>query len=83
MSWEHILKVDDERWIRYREQRSKEIEEGKKYRSARKPTMPKYKCAMCGLKLSKRGDTRHETSVNTGLSYCKRCATHRDSMKKR
>ncbi len=79
MSWENILKVDEERWKRYREQRSKEIKEGKKYRSARKPTQPKHKCAMCGLKLSKRGDTAFETSTNTGLRYCRRCAKYRDS----
>ena len=29
MSWESILKVSDERWKRYQNQRKKEISEGK------------------------------------------------------
>ena len=77
--WFDIIKVDEERWKRYQNQRKKEIESGKKYRSARKPTPPKYKCAMCGQKLSRTGDSIYETNVNTGLSYCKKCAEHRDS----
>jgi len=80
MNWESILKVDDERWKRYQNQRKKEKESGKKH-SARKPTQPKYKCAMCGTRLSRRGDSRFETNANTGLGYCKRCAEHRDSKK--
>jgi len=81
MSWESILKVGDERWKRYQNQREKEISEGRKYRSGRKPTQPRYKCAMCGKRLSRRGDTRFETNANTGLGYCKSCAEHRDSKK--
>tara|TARA_R100000951_G_C2652316_1_gene184763 strand:- start:379 stop:624 length:246 start_codon:yes stop_codon:yes gene_type:complete len=79
MSWENVLKVGEERWKRYLNQRKKEIKDRKKYRSGRKPTQPKYKCAMCGTRLSRRGDTRFETTANTGLGYCKRCAEHRDS----
>ena len=81
MNWESILKVDDERWKRYQNQRKREKESGKKYKSSRKPTQPKYKCAMCGKRLSRSGDNRFETTANTGLGYCKRCAEHRDSRK--
>ena len=79
MTWTDILKVSDERWKRYREQRKKERQSGKKYSSAKKPDQPKYKCAMCGKLLSRFGDSRFETSTNTGLGYCKKCAEHRDS----
>lgn len=81
MNWESILKVDSSRWKRYVNLRNKEKISGKKYSSARKPTQPKYKCSMCGKRLSKRGETRFETSNNTGLGYCRSCAEHRDSKK--
>jgi len=77
MNWKIILK-NEERWKRYLSHRSKEQKEGRKYKTARKPTQPKFKCAMCGKKLSRIGDTRYETRTNTGLGYCKQCAEHRD-----
>ena len=77
--WFDIIKVDEERWKRYREQRKKELESRRRYKSARKPTPPKYKCAMCGQKLSRTGDSIYEKNIKTGLSDCKKYAEHRDS----
>jgi predicted SprT family Zn-dependent metalloprotease len=36
----------------------------------------KYRCAMCGKRLSKR--MRQETTTDTGLPYCKKCAKFRE-----
>jgi len=65
--WKDVIKVDDkkerkERWDRYRASQGRGGAE-------RKPKQPRFKCAMCGRKLS-RYDKEHNRNQ---LNFCKTC----------
>ncbi|UVF62584.1 hypothetical protein QKV95_gp107 [Poseidoniales virus YSH_150918] len=74
MDWKDVLKEEDkqERWNRYRES----LERAKKERRSnyqRKPEQPRYKCGMCGRKLSYY-DKEHKRGQ---LNFCKACKERR------
>jgi len=62
--WKDIVKVDDksERWKRYRASQERGGQE-------KKPDQPKYKCAMCGIKLSRYEKKYKDNPIN----FCPTC----------
>jgi len=77
MNWIDILKVDDERWERYLEARRKAKKEGRRSME-KKPIQPRFKCAMCGSKLSIYDRKEHKQNQ---LNYCSTCKTYRGQNK--
>ena len=75
-NWKEILKDEDKkkRYERYRAAQDKAKKEGRKSME-RKPDQPRFKCAMCGKKLS-----RYDTKKNLRgeLNYCKQCEASRN-----
>ena len=76
--WRDLIKVDednkDERYKRYK-QSQRNWRMGDKRRGAtRKPDLPKYRCAMCGVALSKYNKEHQKNKIN----YCKTCKKIRE-----
>tara|TARA_R100000700_G_C3179325_1_gene155688 strand:+ start:7732 stop:7971 length:240 start_codon:yes stop_codon:yes gene_type:complete len=76
--WKDLIKVDEdnkgERYKRFK-QAQRNWRMGDKRRGAtRKPDQPKYKCAMCGVGLSKYNKEHQKNKIN----YCKTCKKIRE-----
>lgn len=74
-NWKNILKVDKERWERYQAARKKAHKTNEKT-SERKPTQPRFKCAMCGIKLSRYDNKEHKRGE---LNYCSTCKKNKEA----
>tara|TARA_R100000005_G_C5000785_1_gene207704 strand:+ start:289 stop:522 length:234 start_codon:yes stop_codon:yes gene_type:complete len=76
MNWKEILKDEDKkkRYERYRAAQKKAREEGRKTRE-KKPDQPRFKCAMCGKKLSFYEKKKYPQGQ---LNYCEQCKASRN-----
>ena len=82
MSWFDLLKRSklEETWRRNleadREANQADYRKRKKVNRYARHQNRKNRCDMCGMGISRQN--RHETSIDTGSTYCKRCAERRD-----